>query len=226
MYTQRLALRGRGAALLVCGLIHAACYSISAIVRYSPGIVFVRNNGSIETIRTFISSLSLCKSTRPIMHIHTLNSAGSLRVVFALVTVLLLASCSPSFGPLYQDYAIDVSDALEVQTRLEAALEEAGWVTDEAVTENSILTSERTVNYRLLYKTTAILEIVPIGNEYVRVLIHPYRDHLIGIRSKLPYLPKNVRNRILPSLTDSFADNGLYIPGRKPASDSLAAAAQ
>ncbi len=134
--------------------------------------------------------------------------------------VCLLAGCSPSLGPMYRDY--EVTDSLtssDIEARIVEALEAAGWEHTEGATENVVKTEDRTLNYRLLYKTSAFLEIVPIGDEYVRVLIHPYRNHLIGIRSKLPYLPSNVERRIVPPLTEALAERGLYVPGRAPDED-------
>ena len=146
-------------------------------------------------------------------------------VVFGLVAMLFIAGCRPSLAPMFKDYEIadeeEVSE--DVQERVISALEEVGWVpAEEAILPSVILTEERILNRRGIYKNTAVLEVLPVGDNYIRVLIHPYRDHLIGNRTKLPYLPSNIEKQIVPDLTASLESHGLYLPGRVP-SDSLTA---
>ena len=141
----------------------------------------------------------------------------------ALLGLLLIVGCSPSLAPMFKDYEIAVEEDEDVQERVIMALEDVGWVpAEEAILPSVILTEERTLNRRGIYKTTAILEVLPLGDNHVRVLIHPYRNHLIGSRSKLPYLPGNIERQIVPDITASFEVHGLYLPGKVPA-DSLAA---
>lgn len=142
-----------------------------------------------------------------------------------LMGLLLIAGCSPSLTPLYKDYEVPETND-DVQVRIVEALQEAGWkMADDPVMDTVVKTEERVLNRRGIYKTLAVLEIVPVGDHFVRVLIHPYRDHLIGTKSKLPYLPGNIRRQIVPPLTESFEDVGLYLPGQVP-SDTLTASAR
>ncbi len=145
--------------------------------------------------------------------------------VFGLVVMVSIVGCSPSLAPMFKDYEIaDEEDADEdVQQRVLSALQDVGWVpAEEAILPTVILTEERILNRRGLYKNTVVLEVLPVGDTYIRVLIHPYRDHLIGNRTKLPYLPAHIEKQIVPDLTASLESHGLYLPGRVP-SDSLAA---
>ena len=140
-----------------------------------------------------------------------------------LAGFMLLAGCSPSLAPLFKDFEFVVGAEEDVQERVIAALEDTGWViAEEPVLSSIVMTEDRILDRRLIYKNTAFLEVLPVGDQFVRVLIHPYRDHLIGSRSKLPYLPGNIERQIVPDLVASFEVYGLYRPGAVPA-DSLAA---
>ncbi|MFK7847163.1 MAG: hypothetical protein AB8G77_17805 [Rhodothermales bacterium] len=132
----------------------------------------------------------------------------------------ILQGCSPNLGPLYRDYEVKEVEE-DVYDQILAALEAAGWDTTAASAPNSIKTKDRTLNKRLIYKTVASLEIIPIGDEFVRVLIHPYRHNFLKMRSKLPYLPSNIERKIVPDLTEALKIQGLYVPGTMPA-DSTA----
>ena len=155
--------------------------------------------------------------------------------VWGWAMFLVFSGCSPSFGPMYRDYAVgggartgasaDQGDVIDMETPGEAerisseevrervvmALQSAGWEEEASVVPTVVRTNERRMNHRIFYKTTAFLEVLPVGDNYVRVLIHPYRDHLIGARSKLPYLPQNVRNRIVPPLTRALEEQGFTV---------------
>ena len=142
-----------------------------------------------------------------------------------LIALLILAGCSPSLAPLYKDYEIHDTDE-DIQERIANALTEAGWeLSEDSISPKIILTEERTINRRLVYKTIAKLEVVPIEDSHVRVLIHPYRDNLIGLKSKLPYLPGNIQRQIVPPITELFKEAGLYTIGAAPP-DSVTASAR
>ena len=131
-------------------------------------------------------------------------------------TLWLLQGCSPNLGPLYRDYEVEATDD-DIYDRILAALEVAGWDTTASSAPNAIKTKNRTLNHRLIYKTVAALEIIPIGDEYVRVLIHPYRHNFLRMKSKLPYLPTNMERKIVPDLTEALEAQGVYVPGGMPA---------
>ena len=141
----------------------------------------------------------------------------------ALLSLLLTVGCSPSLAPMFKDFEFVKEQDDDLQDRITMALEDVGWeLAEDAILPSVIMTQERTLNRRGIYKTTAVLEILPVGDDYVRVLIHPYRDHLIGSRSKLPYLPGNIERQIVPDIVASFQLYGLHAPGKVP-SDSLTA---
>ena len=126
-----------------------------------------------------------------------------------------LAGCSPSLSPLFRDYEVNEAEEV-IGTRVERALTKAGWELTEASAPNAIRTIDRTLNRRLIYKTVVALEVVPIEDRFVRVFIHPYRDNLIGGKSKIPYLPSNIRRRVVPDITEALAREGLYAVGKVP----------
>lgn len=137
-------------------------------------------------------------------------------VVLLFCALWLTQGCSPNLGPLYRDYEVEAMDA-DIYDRILAALDVAGWDTTTASAPNAIETKGRILNRWGLYRTVASLEIIPIGDQYVRVLIHPYRHNFLKMRSKLPYLPSNMERRIVPPLTSALEAQGLYIPGQVPA---------
>lgn len=146
----------------------------------------------------------------------------SFSFTIVLLGAVLAVGCSPSLAPMFKDFEFAVHGENDVPERVMTALEESGWVlSDSSALPTVVLTEERILDRRGIYKNTAVLEVLPVGDQYVRVLIHPYRDHLIGSRSKLPYLPGNIERQIVPDLVASFEANGLYRPGQVP-SDSLA----
>ena len=136
------------------------------------------------------------------------------------IALWFVQGCSPNLGPLYRDYENEKVDE-DIYGRILAALETAGWDTTASSAPNSIKTKNRTLNHRIIYKTVASLEVIPIGEEYVRVLIHPYRHNFLRMKSKLPYLPTNMERKIVPDLTVALQEQGLYRPGTAPA-DSMA----
>ncbi len=144
----------------------------------------------------------------------------TLSLVFVLFSALCITQgCSPNLGPLYRDYEVEPVDA-DIYDRILAALEVAGWDTTASSAPNVIKTKDRTLNQWLLYQTRASLEIIPIGDEYVRVLIHPWRHNFLRMKSKLPYLPSNIERKIVPELTDALEAQGLHVPGTMPEEES------
>ena len=129
------------------------------------------------------------------------------------LAILLASGCSPSLSPLFRDYEVSEKDDT-IEARIERALEAAGWELVEASAPNAFKTADKTLNRRLIYKTVVALEVVPIEGRYVRVMIHPYRDNLIGGKSKIPYLPSNIRRQVVPPITVAFEAEGLLIPGK------------
>ncbi len=145
-------------------------------------------------------------------------------ILILAISLPVLPGCSPSLAPLYRDFQSDKSPE-EVETSIAHALEMAGWTQTTARAPNAFKTEDRTLNRRLVYKTVVSLEIVPIGDEYIRVFIHPYRDNFVGGRTKIPYLQSNVRKYVFPSLTEAFEEKGLYAIGNMPPDTAATASA-
>ncbi|ARA92962.1 hypothetical protein AWN76_007170 [Rhodothermaceae bacterium RA] len=51
----------------------------------------------------------------------------------------------------------------------------------------------------------------PIGDDYVRVFFHPYRQYVTGGRSKIPYLSRRLRRMLIPPLDEHFQAAGLRL---------------
>jgi hypothetical protein len=129
-----------------------------------------------------------------------------------LVVVLLLFGCAPSMDPLYRDF--ERSDALPTdrtadRTVFEAALREAGWTPLPLEAGPAVATAPRTHARWGIYNVVVTLEVLPLGHNHVRVLIHPYREYAWGTRSKLPYLTAPLRRRFIPQLERAFETHGL-----------------
>ena len=145
-------------------------------------------------------------------------------VLLALLVLGLTAGgCSPSFSPLYRDYTVQPSDA-PLEARIEAALLEAGWQPEPGEAPNVIATEERTLNEWGLYRIVASLEVVPVGDDYVRLYVHAFRHYFTGSRSKIPCLKKGLRGQVLTDLNKSFAANGLTALGTAVERDRQTAA--
>lgn len=143
-------------------------------------------------------------------------------LLLAFVAVLG-AGCSPSLSPLYRDYVVDPVDT-PVEARIDAALRAAGWMPQPGEAPNVIATQERTLNHWGLYRIVASLEVVPIGDDYVRLFVHPYRHYVTGARSKIPFLKRGLRGRVLKDLNKAFTEHGLKALATATERDRQAAA--
>lgn len=128
------------------------------------------------------------------------------------LVAVLFAGCTPRLSLLYVDYEIE-GDPATLTERVEAGFAEAGWDIVPTDAPNAIRTEARTFNRRVLYKTIAYLEAVPIGESYVRVFVHPFRHPFVGARNKLPYMPTPLRRSVVPDLTEAFESRELFLRG-------------
>ncbi|HMB90898.1 MAG TPA: hypothetical protein VKP65_08630 [Rhodothermales bacterium] len=128
---------------------------------------------------------------------------------------LSMAACAPSLSPLYRDYEAqtDSSSAAPIDERIETALTDAGWHLKSAAAPNAFATEERKLSSWGLYSVVASVEVVPLGTEYVRLYIHPYRKYITGGRGKIPYLNKSLQRSVLKDLTRAFEQQGLQAIG-------------
>ena len=143
--------------------------------------------------------------------------------VLAGLLVLSLSACSPSLYPLYRDYEIQTEDR-SIAERIEDALTEAGWESASASAPNAVATQERKVRSWGLYSVVVSLEAVPVGEDYVRLYVHPYRKYFTGNRSKIPFLKSGLRRAVLKDLNEAFQNQGLVALGTGVSRDRQAAA--
>ncbi len=124
------------------------------------------------------------------------------------------AGCMPAITPLYHDYRIPPATALpgdSLRVRIARALEQAGWTPTETADGHTLATEPRTLQRWGLYRITVYLEVAPIGDDYVRVFFHPYRQYVTGGRSKIPYLSRRLRRMLIPPLDEHFQAAGLRL---------------
>lgn len=125
---------------------------------------------------------------------------------------LMLSACAPSLSPLYRDYEVGAAtDSLD--SRILAALEEAGWDTVATSVPNAIATQERVISHWGIYRVTANLEVTPLGTNHVRIFVHPYRKYVFGGKGKIPYLTRSLRSSLLPELREAFEGQGFEVAG-------------
>ena len=137
--------------------------------------------------------------------------------------VLSLSACSPSLYPLYRDYEVQTVDQ-PIAERIEQALTEAGWESIPASAPNAVATQERKVRTWGLYSVVVSLEAVPVGEGYVRLYLHPYRQYFTGNRSKIPFLKSSLRRSVLKDINEAFESQGLVALGTGVSRDRQAAA--
>jgi hypothetical protein len=137
---------------------------------------------------------------------------------------LFLAACSPSLAPLYRDYEVEPTGLPEstLYENIETALQESDWELAPASAPNVVATESRQINNWGLYRVIVSLEIIPVGGDYVRVYIHPYRKFFTGSRSKIPFLRANLRRSVLTELNTAMEAQGLHVIGTAIQRDRLA----
>lgn len=143
-------------------------------------------------------------------------------LVSLLLAVVFVSGCSPRISPLYRDYEVTAEEAAAdavVLERIEEGLQEAGWSLADPVTDNIVATGERSFRNWGLYSVRVSLEVAPIGGDYVRLMIHPYREYAWGTKSKIPYLRKSLARSVLSDLHESFEDRGLAFIGTRESRD-------
>ena len=132
--------------------------------------------------------------------------------VLAGVLVLSVNACAPSLSPLYRDYEVQSAEQ-PIADRIEAALAEAGWPLTPASAPNVLATEERKIRSWGLYSVVVSLEAVSVGEDYVRLYLHPYRKYFTGSRGKIPYLKKGLQRALLKDLNEAFYNQGLVAVG-------------
>lgn len=146
------------------------------------------------------------------------------RCVALIAILLLISGCSPRLSPLYRDYEVKADDAqaeaeaeaasmpddhADVMDRIRAGLDAAGWNVSEAVTPNVIAADSRKFREWGIYSIEVDLEVAPVGGNYVRLFVHPYRIYFTGAKRKIPYLRGSLARSVLKDLHEAFAEQGL-----------------
>ena len=140
-----------------------------------------------------------------------------------MLAVLVVASgCTPSISPLYRDYEVTDAPSLpdrEVLARIDRGLQRAGWTVVEGATDNMVATEMRTMRRWFFYDVRVQMEAVPMGGDYVRLLIHPYRELFNGRRRQIPYLRGSLARAVLRDLKPAFEAEGLIYVGTAQSRD-------
>lgn len=149
--------------------------------------------------------------------------------VLALLLVLLLSGCSPRLSPLYRDYEVTATapagadaDRAVILGTISDALVDAGWTPREGVTANVVATESRPFRQWGLYAIEVELEVAPVGGDYVRLLVHPYRIYFTGAKRKIPYLRASLARSVLKDLHASMEERGLKHIGTAQTRDGQA----
>lgn len=127
---------------------------------------------------------------------------------FVCLAALLAAGCAPTLSPLYRDYEARRAE-VPVEERIADALETAGWTLRPADAPNAVATEPRRVSNWGLYRVVVHLEAVPVGDDHVRLYVHPYRRFFTGGRSKIPFLNGRLRRQLVGDLNEAFAAHDL-----------------
>jgi hypothetical protein len=147
------------------------------------------------------------------------------RIVVCLLLAGVLAGCSPRLSPLYRDYEVTAEKGMSDQDvffRADKALKASGWAPVEGITANVLATESRQFREWGLYRIEVDLEIAPVGGDYVRLLIHPYRVYFTGKKSKIPYLRGSLARSVLKELNVEFEAEGLRFIGTAQSRDKEA----
>jgi len=122
-------------------------------------------------------------------------------------------------SPLYRDYEVDAAavaadteiadDQAAVMDRIKQGLREAGWTISESVTPNVVAAESRKFREWGLYSIEVELEVAPVGGNYVRLFVHPFRIYFTGAKRKIPYLRGSLARSVLKDLHESFEAQGL-----------------
>lgn len=142
-----------------------------------------------------------------------------MRLLAVIAVLVLLSGCSPRLSPLYRDYEVEVEtsdgpvestdDNEAVMQRIRDGLQQAGWTVGEAATPNVVAAESRKFREWGLYSIEVDLEVAPVGGNYVRLFVHPYRIYFTGAKRKIPYLRGSLARSVLKDLHEAFEEQGL-----------------
>ncbi len=98
---------------------------------------------------------------------------------------------------------------------------EVGWELLPSPPPNTVSTMHRQIRNWLLYKVVVQVEAVPIGAQHVRLFVHPYRIYPSGARSKIPFLKRSIRRRVIRDIDRVFASYELIAVGTDLSRDKV-----
>lgn len=124
-----------------------------------------------------------------------------------LLLVVLVAACAPHLTPPYRDFRAAVPDSSLTERMCEAATE-AGWALAPAPTATIVTTAPRQIGGGLS-PTTAVLEMIPLSGDVVRVWVRGESRGVLGGRTKLYALTPSLRERMLGELSTALSARGL-----------------
>lgn len=132
-----------------------------------------------------------------------------------LVLICVASGCTPKITALYRDFEhpTDPADREAVLRESTLALEAAGWPIAPSPQEGTLRTERKTVQHRLIYRVQAWVEVIPVGERHVRVLLHPYRVYPFGFETKMGYMTGALERRLVAPLREAFEERGLEYQG-------------
>ncbi|MEM1093971.1 MAG: hypothetical protein AAGJ10_05170 [Bacteroidota bacterium] len=132
---------------------------------------------------------------------------------FLLLAIVLTTGCAPSIAPLYKDFATPDSVVADAATlaRIGTTLEADGWTLRASDIAGVVATEEKVLSSWGIYDVKISLEVITFGDDYVRVLFHPYREFFTGNRSKIPYLDGRLRRSVVASVEETLEASGLDV---------------
>lgn len=149
-----------------------------------------------------------------------LLSLRALAVLLLGLSALLIAGCSPALYPLYRDYEHD-SGFPDLLPSIEEALVEAGWELIPPPAPNVVATADRQIRDWIIYRVAVQVEAVPVGSRHVRLFVHPYRIYATGSRSKIPFLKRSIRRRVIHDIDRVFESRNLVAVGTDMSRDRV-----
>ncbi len=115
-------------------------------------------------------------------------------------------------SPPYRDFEVrrvEAPDSSDLQGRLRAAVEAAGWTVASSLDPAIVSTESQEVASGLTSTTRAALDLVPLDGGFVRVYVRAESRSFLGGRSKVYALDTELRRSVLAPLSQTLADQGL-----------------
>lgn len=100
-----------------------------------------------------------------------------------------------------------------------SVLEASGWVLRDADVVEAVATQPRKFANWLFYSVHAELEVVVIGDRYVRLFVHPWRHYWWGSWGRIPYLKTGLAVAVFESVDEAFQEAGYEFIGNAPMRD-------